>query len=332
VSIEDTPARGKLRPTVLITGASSGLGRALALDLARDHRVFATVRRAEDAASLLAAEPQLEVLRLDVTDGAEIHATAEAITSLVGDAGLQAVIHNAGLAYVAPLSEIDPANLRHQLEVNIVAVVALTQALLPLLEQGRGRIVTVGSTSGRTTIPFVGPYSASKHALVAVSRALRMELRPWRIPVIHLELGNLRTPIWDKGDADLDRLARSPRYGRYARAVRRDLRRSVRLAAPVERGVRAIRRALVAPRPPRVLRVGIDAHLLWLAERILPDALREAFLVRLLGLHAKQAPAPRSSGTTQQSDALDTVYAAHDTTLDPGLAAAQSEVLEDEAW
>jgi NAD(P)-dependent dehydrogenase (short-subunit alcohol dehydrogenase family) len=325
-----TPERDGPLPAVLITGASTGLGRALALDLARDHRVIATVRRAEDARALLAAEPGLRVLRLDLSDEVAIGTTAEAIASLVGEAGLQALIHNAGLAYVAPLAEIDPADLRHQLEVNVVAIVSLTQVLLPLIERGRGRIVTVGSTSGRTTIPFVGPYSASKHALVAVARALRMELRPWRIPLTHLELGNLRTPIWDKGDADLDRLARSPRYGRYAPAVRRDLRRSIRMAAPVERGVRAIRRVLGARRPPRVLRIGLDAHLLWLAERILPDALREELLVRLLGLHAKRAPAQRGSGAIHRSDALERGQAAPDTTQDPGLAAAPSNEREDE--
>ena len=170
---------------VVVTGASSGIGRACALHLAAlGLQVFAGVRRAEDGAALQAASSaRLTPMLLDVADETSIRAATDTITAAVGEAGLAGLVNNAGIGVAGPLEFLPLAEFRTQLEVNVTGQLAVTQALLPLLRQGRGRIVNMGSIGGRIAAPFVGPYSASKFALEALTDALRMELRPWGLHV-----------------------------------------------------------------------------------------------------------------------------------------------------
>ncbi len=167
---------------IVITGASSGIGEACALYLdGLGCRVFAGVRNPVDGESLKAkASARLMPVLLDVTDVASIDRAVETVKAAVGMAGL---VNTAGIGGGGPLEVVPPAELRKVLEVNVVGPVAVTQAFLPLLRLGRGRIVNMGSIAGLAATPFIGPYSASKFALEALTDAMRLELRPWGIHV-----------------------------------------------------------------------------------------------------------------------------------------------------
>jgi NAD(P)-dependent dehydrogenase (short-subunit alcohol dehydrogenase family) len=271
-----------LTRTVLVTGASSGIGEATALHLrSRGWRVLAGVRREEDAERLGAAG--LEPLTLDVTDAAQIAAAADA----VGDDPLHGLVNNAGIALAIPLEYVPLDQLRRQLEINVIGQVAMTQAVLPALRRAPGRIVNMSSIAGRSALPFLGPYAASKHALEALSDALRLELRPWGIDVIVIEPGTIATPIWTRSAAVADDLfARLPpeagaRYGARIASFRKLAGERGARGAPVATVAAAVERALTAENPrPRVV-VGSDAIIRGVLEH-LPVRLRDRLLERVL--------------------------------------------------
>ena len=197
------------RPHVLVTGASSGIGRATVARLAAGgHHVYAGVRRPADGAALpgaareAAAPGEVTPLLLDVTDQAQIAAAAQAVTGHVGAAGLAGLVNNAGIGGFSPLELTGAADFRRLLEVNVTGQLAVTQALLPLLRRAQGRIVMVGSIGARFTPPFTGPLAASKSALTTVAEALRQELAPWNIRVVVIEPGSIRTDAVDKLRSD----------------------------------------------------------------------------------------------------------------------------------
>src|SRR5919106_2030523 len=168
-------AAGLMR-TALVTGASSGIGQACAVRLLHNGwRVLAGVRREGDAPD------GTEEILLDVTDAEQIQAAARLVD------GLDGLVNNAGIALAAPLEFVPPEELRHQLEVNLIGQVAVTQALLPALRRAKGRVVFMGSIAGRSALPFLGPYAASKHALEAAADSLRIELRPFGVGVSIVE-------------------------------------------------------------------------------------------------------------------------------------------------
>jgi NAD(P)-dependent dehydrogenase (short-subunit alcohol dehydrogenase family) len=200
---------GGERGRVLITGSSTGIGRACALLLdRRGYRVFAGVRRMPDAESLRKeASERLVPVMLDITDARQIADARALVEAAVGpDAGLTGLLNCAGIMVAGALEYLPLDRLRWQLEVNLIGQVAVTQALLPLIRQGRGRIINVGSGNGRFAFPFMGAYAASKFGLEAVTDAFRRELRPWRIPVSIIDPGTVETAIWDSGKAALDAL------------------------------------------------------------------------------------------------------------------------------
>ena len=162
----DTPLTdyGAQRGGVVVTGASTGMGRACALSLdVLGFRVFASLRKSGDGESLRqAGSSRLTPIFLDVTDEQSIVTAAEKVSRGVGDAGLVGLVNNAGVAIPAPLEYLPLADLRRQLEINLVGQLAVTQAFLPLLRKARGRIVNVSSLAGRMTTPFNGAYSAAK--------------------------------------------------------------------------------------------------------------------------------------------------------------------------
>ncbi|MEX0791398.1 MAG: SDR family NAD(P)-dependent oxidoreductase, partial [Actinomycetota bacterium] len=170
------------RGAVVITGASTGIGRATAPRLAAiGFRVFAGVRKQADADSLKQEAPAVTPLILDVTDEHSIAEAATAVKAAVGANGLAGLVNNAGITVPGPLEFLPAEDLRRQFEVNVIGPIAVTQAFMPLLRAGKGRIVNVGSIGGRVSTPFLGAYSASKFAIEAISDALRVELRPWGI-------------------------------------------------------------------------------------------------------------------------------------------------------
>ena len=187
-------------PAVVITGASSGVGRACtaALDR-RGWRVFAAVRRDEDARRLgEGASPRWTPLRLDVTDAAQIDAAVQRVNEELGERGLAGLVNNAGIAVFGPLEFVHLDEMRRQLEVNVTGQVAVIQRFLPLLRAAKGRIVNVGSITGRVALPYFGPYTLTKFALEAISDVLRIELRKWGIRVSLVEPGSVDTPMWAK--------------------------------------------------------------------------------------------------------------------------------------
>lgn len=266
--------------TVLVTGASSGIGEACALRLARaGWRVFGGVR--DDTAAERLRERGIEPLALDVTEAGQIAAATAAVGS-----SLDALVDNAGIAIAAPLELVPLDELRHQLEVNVVGQVAVTQAFLPALRCARGRIVLMGSIGGRSALPFLGPYAASKHALEAIADSLRLEVRPWGIKVAIVEPASIRTAIWTKGAARADELSQgfAPETAAlYAERVARF--REVALArgpgADPDEVAKAVEHALTARRPRARYLVGRDAHLRAWVER-LPLRLRDRVLARAL--------------------------------------------------
>jgi len=277
---------------VLITGASSGIGAACALELDRlGWRVFAGVRSPGDGRRLGdKASGRLAPLQIDVTDSAAIAEAARTLAAAVGPAGLAGLVNNAGIAVAGPWELLPLEEFRRQLEVNVIGQVAVTQAFLPLIRAARGRIVFMGSVSGRVASPYVGPYAASKHALEAISDSLRVELRPWGICVSILEPGSVQTPIWGKARADADRLTRqmSPEgealYGDQIARMHAATERIAARGMPVERIVRAVVHALSARRPKTRYPLGGDARRFLILSKFLPDRLRDWLLCRALGL------------------------------------------------
>lgn len=260
--------------SVLVTGASSGIGEACALQLAsRGWKVFAGVR-SDDAIARLSATGYGDVtpLRMDVTDAASIRAAAEFITRETGTRGLTGLVNNAGIAVAAPLEFLTLDMLREQLEVNVIGQLAVTQAMLPLLRTARGRIVNMGSVSGRVALPFLAPYAMSKFALEAMSDSLRVELAAWRIHVAVIEPGVIDTPIWRRSLAAADRLlGELPKtahdlYGAMMTPMRQAVMKL--RGSPVTTVVRAVLHALSARRPRARYVVGGDSRI-----RLLLDAL-----------------------------------------------------------
>ncbi len=269
--------------TVVITGASSGIGYATALYLDRSGiRVFATVRREEDGKALAAkASPQLRVLYLDITDADAIGRAASEVEAAVGEAGLDGLVNNAGVVETGPLEFVSLDALRRQLEVNVTGQVAVTQAFLPLLRRARGRIVNVGSVGGLNVLPFAGAYCASKFALEAITDALRMELKASGIEVVIVEPGSVATPIWTKGAGKILSEEAMAVYGASIRAMKEAVEATAAQGIPPEVVARVIHKALTARRPKTRYLVGRMAYVRALVQK-LPDRLRDKLLLRRL--------------------------------------------------
>jgi NAD(P)-dependent dehydrogenase (short-subunit alcohol dehydrogenase family) len=274
-------------PTVLITGASTGIGRATALRLVGSGwTVLAGVRKVADGEALKAAGGERVVpIELDVTDTAQIAAA----TAEVGErGGLDALVNNAGIGFGGPLELVPIDDLRTQLEVNVLGPVALTQALLPALRRARGRVLFVSSVGGRVAMAFTAPYAASKHAIEAIGDALRVELRSSNVQVALIEPGSVATPIWDKSRAQGDGLQvpaeLADQYGHVPAAMNRVLENTERRGVPPELVAETIERALTARRMRARYLIGRDAKAMLLAKRLLPDHVFDRVARRALGV------------------------------------------------
>lgn len=265
--------------SVVVTGAASGIGRSAALRFDREGwRVFAGVRSDRDGEALRAeASERLVPLRLDVTSSEQISAACERISAEVGGSGLDGLVNNAGITIPFPLEALSLDDFRRLLDVNLTGQLAVTQALLPQLRTARGRIVFVSSISGRRGMPMLAAYSASKAGLGAIADGFRQELRGWRIGVSLIEPGSIETPIWNRGEKELEAARkRSPvdaesLYGKLIAAFLELAGGMDWQKTPPDKVVAAIEHALTARRPrPRYL-VGLDARSQALATRFLPD-------------------------------------------------------------
>ncbi|UQA97195.1 SDR family oxidoreductase [Streptomyces halobius] len=272
--------------SVVITGASSGLGRECALRLDRlGFRVFAGVRRAEDADALAAASStdRLRPLKLDVTCEDSIRNAVARVADETAGTGLWGLVNNAGICVSAPLECVSPAQLRRQLETNLVGHFAVTRAFLPLSRTAGGRIVNVSSGLGRIAGPYLGAYAASQFAKEGLSDALRRELRPFGVAVVVVQPGAIKTPIWGKvRDVGHDTLGGAPEdvAGLYResflRFLERNEQRARSSATRPENFAKAVTHALTARRAKTRYRVGRDSQATSVLARLLPDAALDA--------------------------------------------------------
>lgn len=274
--------------TVLITGASTGIGRASALRLdGRGFDVVAGVRRAEDGEALRSqASGRLRTTILDVTE----QSTIEALGETLGEAPLAGLVNNAGIAVGGPLEFVSTEDFRHQLEVNLVGMFAVTKALLPKLRAARGRVVNIGSVGGRSAAPFLGPYAASKYGVEAFTDSLRQELRPWGMQVAVVEPGAIATPMWEKGRQSAAEIAEQlppegrELYGRAVGAMGKVSEQMSNRAVPPDRVARAVEHALTARRARVRYVVGIEARAQLLLKALLPTRAMDGVVARVTGL------------------------------------------------
>jgi NAD(P)-dependent dehydrogenase (short-subunit alcohol dehydrogenase family) len=277
-------------PAALVTGASSGIGRATALRLeGSGWTVFAGARDPAAGDALVSAASgagTLEPVVLDVTDQESIATSRARIAERMGAQGLRGLVNNAGIGVGGVLEFVALEDLRHVLEVNVTGQVAVTQAMLPLLRSGTGRIVFTSSDNGRWAPPYMAPYAASKFALEAIGDALRFELRRSKIRVSIVEPGSIKTSIWDKGLDEVDELdlpEESERlYGDVPGVLRNALEQGRRDAIPAERVADAIYHALTADRPKTRYRVGRDARAMIALRAILPDRAFDSVISRAM--------------------------------------------------
>jgi NAD(P)-dependent dehydrogenase (short-subunit alcohol dehydrogenase family) len=265
-------------PTVLVTGASRGIGRAIALKLAEaGWDVLAGVRTAGDEP----AGARITPVVIDVTDVGDLAARLPD--------RLDAVVNNAGIVVGGPIEALPLEDLRTQLEVNVTGQVAVTQAVLPRLRESRGRVVFVSSVSGRVATPFTGAYNASKFAIEGIADALRMELRPWKIAVSLVEPGSIDTALWQDAleTADATEAAMAPEhralYGDQLQGLRKTIRRTQKQTSPPEKVAGAVLTALTTRRPRARYLVGADARVQIALRATLPTRAADAAFARLTG-------------------------------------------------
>ena len=276
--------------SVIITGSSTGIGEACALRLhAEGWRVFAGVRRQEDGDALRAkTSDRLIPLILDVTSGEQIALAMARARECVGDAGLQGLVNNAGIGVGGPLEFLPIEELRRQLEVNVVGLVAVTQVFLPLIRAGKGRIVNISSVSGLLYTPFAGPYCASKFAVEAISDAWRGELRPGGIHVALVEPGDVATPIWEKTRVFAARIKASfsdeclQLYGHAIKKMEAIVDFSERGGVPPDRVARKVSSALTARRPKTRYLVARGARIQAFLGAYVPDRARDWIFDQML--------------------------------------------------
>jgi NAD(P)-dependent dehydrogenase (short-subunit alcohol dehydrogenase family) len=268
--------------TVVVTGASTGIGRVTALRLASvGFTVLAGVRKEEDGEALRSANARVEPVRLDVTDAEQVAALA----ARVGSGPLAGLVNNAGIAIAGPLEGIPLDEIRRLYEVNVFGLIAVTQALLDPIRAARGRIVNIGSIGGRVALPLLGPYAGSKHAMEGITDSLRRELRPWGIQVSIVRPGPVATEIWESGNATADDLIeRMPEaavhYGAAIESSRAWAAQRASEAVPPSAVAEVVAHALTADKPRTRYLVGPRVRLLATLSTVLPDRWFDRMLER----------------------------------------------------
>ena len=273
--------------TVIVTGASSGIGEACALRLARgDFDVVAGVRKDEDAERAGALHERVRPVKIDVADEASVAAAAQEF----GDGPIAGLVNNAGISVTGPLEFVPLDEWRHQLEVNVIGQVALTQAFLPGIRAAKGRIVNIGSVGGKVAAPLLSPYAGSKFAMEGITDSLRRELRPLGVHVAIVEPGAVATEIWRKGTAAAEELLENAPpeaeaiYGKLIAAIRAQAGKTTAEAIPPDEVAKVVEHALTADKPRTRYPVGRDAKMRIRAAGLLPDRVFDRLVARQLGV------------------------------------------------
>jgi NAD(P)-dependent dehydrogenase (short-subunit alcohol dehydrogenase family) len=278
--------------SVVITGASSGIGRACALTLDRKgFRVFAGVRKSADGDALRgAASESLTPVHVDVTDSASISAMAEQVAAEVGEAGLDGLVNNAGTTLPCPIEYLPLDGFRQQLEVNLVGPLAVTQAMLPLLCRARGRVVNVTSAAGKAGVPLMAPYVAAKHGLEGLRDVMRLEFRQLGIHVAVIEPGFVGTAMGGKLRSDTQAAIRAlpdegrRRYGPPLEKVAETISQHAASGSPPEVVADAVLHALTSNRPRTRYPSGAGAKRMLFMRRLLSDRRFDRIVLRAGGL------------------------------------------------
>ena len=283
--IASSPMAASKEQIVLVTGCSTGIGRAVVRELkARGHRPFATARRAESLAELTAEG--IEALALDVNDPKSIDLAVSAVIARAGR--IDAVVNNAGINLFGPVAEVTLDEIRSIFETNVVGLVAVTQAVFPhMAERRSGRFVNVGSVVGLLPTPFAAAYCASKAAVHSLSEAFRMEVKPFGIDVVVVQPGGVQSHIADSASRGLERFASPPsRYHRVYPGIRKRAYASQKGAMSAEDFASELVKRAFATKAPRVVRLGTGSDTLpKLAS--MPGAMRDTALSRTYGLDIK---------------------------------------------
>lgn len=277
--------------SVVITGVSSGIGLGAARVLTRKgYRVFGSVRRADDAERVgQDLGERFTPLLFDVTDGPAIEAAAGQVRSSLGDEPLFGLVNNAGVAVAGPLLDLPLDELRRQMEVNLVGVVAVTKAFGPLLWTGRergappGRLVNITSVGGKTALPFMAPYCASKFALEGLTESLRRELMLFGVKAVAIAPGMVATEMTRQGaETDLTPYRGSP-YELALERLRAFMTPGGRATLTPERLGEAVLTALTAPNPKARYTISPSPLQTFLIEN-LPKSMTDRMIGRQLGL------------------------------------------------
>ena len=270
------------RGTVVVTGTSTGIGRACAQHIADEgYVVFAGVRNQVDGDALKRTSQSVIPVLIDITDEGMIASAAATVAKSVGDRGLAGLVNNAGIVKPGPLEFQPMADFRAQLDTNLFGQVAVTQAFLPLLRKGNGRLVNIGSIGGRLVLPLHGAYSASKFALEAVTDAFRLELREWDIHVSLVDPGGSKSAIFGKTLAAIDEMEEGLHdrgivlYDGDIAAVRALVEKTADDAAPADDVAKAVVNALTARKPKTRYLAGKGARAVAVLAKTLPDRLKD---------------------------------------------------------
>ncbi len=274
-------------PSVLVTGAARGIGRAIVEHLASTGwDVIAGVRSEQDAAEITKVDAQrVSAVILDITNAEHIANLSAALPKQ-----LDAVVNNAGVAVGGPVETVTPDDWRKVLEVNVIGQFAVTRAVLPKLREARGRALFISSVNGRIATPMLGPYSASKFALEGACDALRVELRGWGIPVVLIEPAQTDTDMWRTADDMVVQIEagmtaeQRDLYGKHIAGMKKFVPRARKIASPTAKVVSVVEEALTARRPRARYVVALLPKLQTVLVTNMPAALRDRLMTLLVGL------------------------------------------------
>lgn len=266
-------------PSVLVTGAGRGIGLAITEHMSqRGWDVYAAARSGS-ALHRLGQLPNVHPVTLDITDPSDIAGLPDQLP-----AALDGVVNNAGIIVNGPVEGLSIADLERQLDVNVIAQIAVTQAVLPKIRESRGRLVFISSTSGLFTTPGTGAYNASKYAIEALGDALRIELRPWKIPVSLIQPGPIRTGMWDDVLDEYDRMTKQlteehrQLYASHLAGSRKLLGRLQKMTSDPKKVAKAVDHALTSRRPKRRYLLDIASRAQKTLVAVTPTAINDAVL------------------------------------------------------
>ncbi len=278
--------------SVVITGTSSGIGKACVLNLDKHgFKIFATVRKTKDYRNIQRETSKNVIpLILDLSDENSIKSAYSIVSANVGESGLSGLINNAAIAIGGSLEFMSITDIRKQFEINLFGQIAMIQTFLPLLRKGSGRIINISSTNGWVSFPFMGAYCATKYALEAISDALRLELEKWKIPVSVINPNKIISPIWEKSISITNSLfeklppeAKSY-YDTILSGVIKTIRKTAYTALTPDIIVKAVFHALTAKKPKIRYLPSFETKILFLVSKILPKKMLNTIIKKEMGI------------------------------------------------